>query len=255
MTTEHADLVIRAGAIHTLVRGQGPQRALAVDTGVAQAEPKNEVCLAQMISEQARKNPDQVALEFAGERLSYGELERRANQLAHHLRRLGVGPEVLVGLCVERSLEMVVALLGILKAGGAYVPLDPSFPQGRLAYMVADSGLRVLVTHRQLDQKLTETPASIVRLDTDWETIVRRRRRPRLPVGRQQDLAYVLYTSGSTGKPKGVEIEQGAVMNFLRSMQGEPGFRAEDRMLAVTTLSFDIAGLELYLPLVSGGTW
>ena len=128
-------------------------------------------------------------LEFAGERLSYGELERRSNQLAHHLRRLGVGPEVLVGLCVERSLEMVVALLGILKAGGAYVPLDPSFPQGRLAYMVADSGLRVLVTHRQLDEKLglgTEsTPVWIRRVWTRCIWIrtgrrsARRRRRPR----------------------------------------------------------------------------
>ena len=233
------------------------------DTGVAEEE--NEVCLAQRISEQAARNPDQVALEFAGERLSYGELERRSNQLAHHLRRLGVGPEVLVGLCLERSLEMVVALLGILKAGGAYVPLDPSFPQGRLAYMVGDSGLRVLVTHRQLDEKLglgtestprLDTPRlDTVHLDTDWEAISQEETTAEgLPVGREQDLAYVLYTSGSTGKPKGVEIEQGAVMNFLRSMQGEPGFRAEDRMLAVTTLSFDIAGLELYLPLVSGGT-
>ena len=228
-------------------------------------EGENEVCLAQRISEQAARNPDQVALEFAGEQLSYGELERRSNQLAHHLRRLGVGPEVLVGLCVERSLEMVVALLGILKAGGAYVPLDPSFPQGRLAYMVGDSGLRVLVTHRQLDEKLglgtestprLDTPRlDTVHLDTDWEAISQEETTAEgLPVGREQDLAYVLYTSGSTGKPKGVEIEQGAVMNFLRSMQGEPGFRAEDRMLAVTTLSFDIAGLELYLPLVSGGT-
>ena len=133
------------------------------DTAVAQAEPKNDLCLPQMIAEQARKNPDQVALIFEEQQLSYGELNQRANQLAQHLQSLGVGPEVLVGLCVERSLEMVVGLLGILKAGGAYVPLDPSFPQGRLAYMIADSGMRVLITHRQLEQSLPVRPASIVR--------------------------------------------------------------------------------------------
>ena len=225
------------------------------DTAVAQAEPKNDLCLPQMIAEQARKNPDQVALIFEEQQLSYGELNQRANQLAQHLQSLGVGPEVLVGLCVERSLEMVVGLLGILKAGGAYVPLDPSFPQGRLAYMIADSGMRVLITHRQLEQSLPVRPASIVRLDADWETIARQdTTNSKWPETRPENLAYVLYTSGSTGKPKGVAIPHGAVVNFLRSMQREPGFGAEDRLLAVTTLSFDIAGLELYLPLVSGGT-
>ena len=186
------------------------------DTAVAQAEPKNDLCLPQMIAEQARKNPDQVALIFEEQQLSYGELNQRANQLAQHLQSLGVGPEVLVGLCVERSLEMVVGLLGILKAGGAYVPLDPSFPQGRLAYMIADSGMRVLITHRQLEQSLPVRPASIVRLDADWETIARQdTTNSKWPETRPENLAYVLYTSGSTGKPKGVAIPHGAVAIFL----------------------------------------
>ena len=223
------------------------------DTGLAAAEP--ELCLPEMIAAQARQNPDQVALIFEEQQLSYGDLNQRANQLAHYLQSLGVGSEVLVGLCVERSLEMVVGLLGILKAGGVYVPLDPSFPQARLAYMIADSGMRVLVTHRQLDQSLPVRPASIVHLDSDWSTIARQdTSNSKLPETPPENLAYVLYTSGSTGKPKGVAIPHAAVVNFLRSMQREPGFSANDRLLAVTTLSFDIAGLELYLPLVSGGT-
>src|SRR5271157_4037856 len=223
------------------------------DTAVAPAEPG--LCLPEMIAAQARQNPDQVALICEAQQFSYGELERRSNQLAHQLRALGVGPEVLVGLCVERSLDMVVGLLGILKAGGAYVPLDPSFPQARLAYMIADSGMRVLVTHRQLEEKLPVRPASILHLDADWDTIAQQdTTAAELPPAQPENLAYVLYTSGSTGKPKGVEIAHAALANFLRSMQREPGFTAQDRLLAVTTLSFDIAGLELYLPLVTGGT-
>ena len=221
------------------------------DTRVA--GPEN-TPLHKLFEEQVERTPGAVALEYEVNQLSYAELDRRSNQLAHHLQSLGVGPEVLVGLCVERSLEMVVGLMGILKAGGAYVPLDPSFPQGRLAYMIADSGMHVLVTHRQLDQSLPVRPASIVHLDADWETIARQdTTTSKLPETRPENLAYVLYTSGSTGKPKGVAIPHSAVVNFLRSMQREPGFGSEDRLLAVTTLSFDIAGLEIYLPLVSGG--
>src|SRR5205807_2467818 len=164
------------------------------------------------------------------------------------------GPDVLVGVLVERSLDMVVALLGILKAGGAYVPLDPAFPAERLAAIVEDSGRSVLVTHRGLDQALSLRAPRVVRLEGDGLTGATPGRAPAgasAPVPRS--LAYVLYTSGSTGKPKGVEIPHSAVVNFLLSMQRTPGFTAADTILAVTTLSFDIAGLELFLPLVSGG--
>ena len=137
--------------------------------------------------------------------LSYGELDARANQLAHHLRALGVGPEVVVGLCVERSLEMVVGLLGILKAGGAYLPLDPDYPPERLAFMLADAGAPVLVTHSALLDRLPAHGARIVRLDADWPAIARAAHAPRRPSRLDpHNTAYVIYTSGSTGTPKGV---------------------------------------------------
>jgi surfactin family lipopeptide synthetase A len=211
--------------------------------------------LHELFEAQVERTPGAVAVECDDARLTYRELNQQANRLAHHLQSLGVGPDLVVGLCVERSLEMVVGLLGILKAGGAYVPLDPSFPEARLAYMIADSDMKVLITHRQLDRSLTVRPPSIVYLDADWEAISGRdTTKVKLPSPRPESLAYVLYTSGSTGKPKGVAIPHAAVVNFLRSMQREPGFTANDKLLAVTTLSFDIAGLEIYLPLVSGGT-
>jgi amino acid adenylation domain-containing protein len=204
---------------------------------------------------QVERAPGAVAVEYEGVRLTYGELNQQADQVAHHLQSLGVGPDVVVGLFVERSLEMVVGLLGILKAGGAYVPLDPSFPRARLAYMIADSDMKVLVTHRQLDRSLTVRPPSIVYLDADWEAISgQHTTKAKSSSPRPENFAYVLYTSGSTGKPKGVAIPHAAVVNFLHSMQREPGFTAKDKLLAVTTLSFDIAGLEIHLPLVTGGT-
>jgi len=207
-----------------------------------------------LIDEQVERAPNRTAVVFEDEALTYGDLERRANQVAHYLRELGVGPDVLVGLLVERSIDMMVGLLGILKAGGAYVPLDPSFPAARLAHMVEDSGMRVLVTHRDLEGVLPVQPPAVVRLDSDREAIARRPgTRPSGTGAGPSDLAYVLYTSGSTGKPKGVAVPHSALTNFLLSMQRAPGFTAADTLLAVTTLSFDIAGLELYLPLVCGG--
>ncbi|OLC28222.1 MAG: hypothetical protein AUH28_19260 [Acidobacteria bacterium 13_1_40CM_56_16] len=198
--------------------------------------------------------PEAQAVAFAREYMTYGELSRRTTQLAHRLKRFGIGPNVLVGIAVERSLDMLVGLLGILKAGGAYVPLDPSFPEDRLAHMVEDSGIRVLVTHRGLDERLRTRPELIVRLDSDWEGIAKESTDPQTLAGADPErLAYVLYTSGSTGKPNGVEIQHSALINLLLSIQREPGFTSKDTMLAVTTLSFDIAGLELYLPLISGG--
>ncbi len=231
------------------------ERRLLIELNTTSVADPGDVLLHELFEAQVQRNPDAVAVEYEADRLSYRELNQRANQLAHHLQSLGVGPEAMVGLCVERSLEMVVALLAILKAGGAYVPLDPAFPHARLAYMIEDSGMRVLVTHRQLDQSLSVRPPSIVHLDADWDAIaLQDGTETNLPRPKPENLAYVLYTSGSTGKPKGVAIPHAAVVNFLRSMQREPGFTSEDRILAVTTLSFDIAGLELYLPLVSGGT-
>ena len=202
----------------------------------------------------ARQTPDATAVRFGDSSLTYGDLNRRANRLAHHLKGIGVGPDVLVGLCVERSLDMLVALLGFLKAGGAYVPLDPSFPSDRLAYMVEDSAMRVLITHRDLDKMLGTVPSKVIRLDADAAILESHSaENPTVEGADPTNVAYVLYTSGSTGKPKGVQIPHSAVVNFLASMSREPGFTAKDTLLAVTTLSFDIAGLELYLPLTTGG--
>ena len=215
--------------------------------------PETGLCLHQLFERQAERTPDNVAVVCGRDSLSYGELDRRSNQLARHLAGLGVGPDVLVGLLVERSPEMVVALLAILKAGGAYLPLDPDFPPDRLAHMVADSKMSVLITQGELAQTLRSHPAAVVRLDNDRDDITKHDVAAPATLGLRPDhLAYVLYTSGSTGLPKGVAIPHSAIVNFLLSMQRQPGFTASDTLLAVTTLSFDIAGLELYLPLVSG---
>jgi amino acid adenylation domain-containing protein/non-ribosomal peptide synthase protein (TIGR01720 family) len=207
-----------------------------------------------LIEDQARHIPDNVALAFNQGQLTYNEMNFRANHLAVHLQELGVGPDVLVGVLVDRSADMVIALLGVLKAGGAYVPLDPFFPQDRLAYMVEDSGMTVLIAHRSLEAKLPSRSVKVLYLDTDWEeSATQSETAVTLPNANPDNLAYVIYTSGSTGKPKGVAISHAAVLNFLFSMQREPGFTDADTLLAVTTLSFDIAGLEIYLPLITGG--
>jgi len=184
--------------------------------------------------------------------MSYDELNRRANQLARYLRRLGVGPEVLVGICLERSVEMVVGLLGILKAGGAYVPIDPLYPPDRQAHMIQDSRIPVLLTQANLAGGLANAGPQVVTLDTEWEEIAQELGEDLESNAGPDNLAYVIYTSGSTGKPKGVEICHRAVVNFLNSMRITPGMEAGDTLVSVTTLSFDIFGLELWLPLVTG---
>jgi amino acid adenylation domain-containing protein len=211
-------------------------------------------CLHELFAQQAAHTPEAVAVVHEGQQLSYGKLNARANQLAHYLRALGVGPDVLVGVYVERSLEMVVGLLGILKAGGAYVPLDPAFPRERLAFMLEDSQAPVLLTQQHLRAQLPASGIRVVAVDADWEAIAGHSRQAPNGGARPESLAYVIYTSGSTGLPKGVAVEHRSVVNFIASMQCEPGLRAGDRLLAVTTLSFDIAGLELYLPLTVGAS-
>jgi amino acid adenylation domain-containing protein len=208
--------------------------------------------LHQLFELQVERTPDNIAITFAGQQLTYRELNYRANQLAHYLQAMQVGPEVLVGICMERSLEMVIGLLGILKAGGAYVPLDPTYPQERLAFMLQDSQLSVLVTqHNQLG-KLPNHAAQTVCLDMDWERIAQAQGQNLPGPVTPNSLAYVIYTSGSTGQPKGVEVLHQGVSNFLVSMQQQPGLVESDVLLAVTTISFDIAALELYLPLTVG---
>src|SRR5438132_6661140 len=205
-----------------------------------------------MFEAQAKRSPAAIAAVCEDQVLTYDALNRKANQLAHHLRKRGVGPETLVGLAVNRSLEMLIGALGILKAGGAYVPLDPAFPRERLRFMIDDARLAIFVTQEELAAQLDQSDAVVVKLDSDSDLIVRESvENPILNIT-ANNLAYVTYTSGSTGQPKGVQIEHRALTNFLCSMRREPGFTAEDIFLSVTTLSFDISGLEFFLPLICG---
>jgi aspartate racemase len=210
-----------------------------------------ELCVHELIETQAALQPQQVAVVFGTQALSYDELNRRANQLAAYLRGHLIEAS-LVGIYLERGPELVVALLAVLKMGAAYVPLDTEAPSSRLAFMIEDSGLQLILTHENLAERLSPMAAQVVCLETKAEEIL-----TQPPVNltlktNSSSLAYVIYTSGSTGLPKAVEIPHSAVVNFLTSMQQQPGLTEADRLLAVTTLSFDIAGLEIYLPLMAG---
>lgn len=206
---------------------------------------------------QVDATPDAPALIYPGateEVLSYRELDERANRLAQLLAGRGVQPDTLVGLCLDRSVDMLVAALAIQKAGCAYVPLDPGFPVDRLAYMVEDAEVAVIVTHTEQVGVLPDSGVTLVKLD-EVESDLAAASTERLDLevtGRAR--MYVIYTSGSTGRPKGVELEHRSVSNFLASMCKEPGFSAGEKLLAVTTLSFDISKLELFMPLLAGGT-
>jgi amino acid adenylation domain-containing protein/thioester reductase-like protein len=207
----------------------------------------------QLIEQQAEQFPDVVAIEFEQQSITYGKLNSQANQLAHYLRECGVGPGILVSLCFDRSLEMFVGLLAVLKSGGTYIPLDLAYPIERVEYMLEDSQASVLLTHRGLDTRL-QTDASLRRIDLDRDAndiaeCSSENLNIELTV---DDRAYIIYTSGSTGKPKGVQIRHGALVNLLQSMQHQPGIGKSDTLLAITTISFDLAVPDLYLPLIVG---
>jgi amino acid adenylation domain-containing protein len=218
---------------------------------IEQAYPADR-CVHELIEDQARRTPEAVAVIFRNDQITYRQLNERANQLAHHLREMGVKPDSIVGVCLERSLELVVGLLGVLKAGGAYLPLDANYPKDRLAFMIQDALPGIILTEEKLAGLVPALDAQVVEIDTGWPTISRQPTTDIPVVGKPINLIYVIYTSGSTGKPKGVQIQHQSVVNFLHSMRQEPGLDSKDRLLAITTLSFDIAGLELWLPLATG---
>ncbi|HJX53284.1 MAG TPA: condensation domain-containing protein, partial [Polyangia bacterium] len=227
---------------------EADRQQLLVEWNRTQADYPRDVPLAQLIEAQVEQTPDAAAVVYGKESLSFAELNARANQLAHALVTHGAGPDRLVGICVERSVDMVAALLAVVKAGAAYLPLDPLLPQERLSYMLEDSGASLVVTQESLRASLPGFSGTVVLLDGKrWKS----NSRDNLAVAVQPDhLAYVIYTSGSTGKPKGVEIPRGALTNFLWSMREWLGLTAQDRLLAVTTISFDIAGVDMWLPLL-----
>ncbi|MCM2461141.1 non-ribosomal peptide synthase/polyketide synthase [Pseudomonas sp. CG7] len=266
--------LLDSGETHQQVQGWNATAAAYPD----------EHCVHRLFEAQARRTPDATALVFAEQALSYAELNVRANRLAHRLIEQGVGPDQLVGVALERGVEMIVALLAILKAGGAYVPLDPQYPADRLAHMIEDSGIELLLTQRsQLNQlpltcgsELARDGGGSVNIDGEGEGLIASKLAPtgvgvetlvldqeggwldgytgEAPAMRldAEHLAYAIYTSGSTGKPMGVMVRHGALVNFVASMVREPGIAASDRVLSLTTFSFDIFGLELYGALLSG---
>ncbi len=228
------------------------RRQLLVDWNDTRTDYPRDACIHELFAARAARTPDASAVVYEDEQLTYRALDERANRLAHYLQQLGVGPDVLVGICVERSIEMVVALLGILKAGGAYLPLDLAYPHERLTFMLQDSQAPVLLTQQRLRDRLPAYDGAVVLIDADAAAIAAAPAEAPPCVAPPATLAYVLYTSGSTGRPKGVQVPHRALTNLLASMRGEPGITAADTLLAVTTLSFDIAALELYLPLIAG---
>ncbi|HEX8190221.1 MAG TPA: amino acid adenylation domain-containing protein, partial [Pyrinomonadaceae bacterium] len=230
----------------------GERRRLLAEWNDTASDYPREACAHELFERQAERTPEAVALVHEGEQVAYADLNARANRLARRLRALGVGPDVLVGVLMERSAELVVAMLGVLKAGGAYVPLDPSYPRERLAFMLEDAGVRVLLTQESLLPELPGHAARVLALDRDRQSWAAESAANLGRAAEPGHLAYVIYTSGSTGRPKGVEIPHRALVNFLSSMRRRPGLDADDVLLAVTSLSFDIAGLELYLPLTAG---
>ncbi len=209
-------------------------------------------CVHELLEITAQEHSQSIAVEFNGRSLTYAELHARANQLARVLRKHGVEPEVLVGVCMERSLEMEIALLAILKAGGAYVPLDASFGPGRIQYVLDEARVKVLITHKSLRSLLPPTSAQVLCLEPSWDLIANESDQPVPSEVGPSNLAYVIYTSGSTGKPKGVQIEHRSLANLLCSMREEPGISASDILLSITTISFDLSVPDIFLPLLAG---
>jgi amino acid adenylation domain-containing protein len=234
------------------ILSDGERRQVLEEWNQTEREYPRDQTVHGLFERQVERTPDSVAVVFGNERLTYAQLNDRANRVANFLRKRGVGPEVLVGLCVERSPEMVVGLLGILKAGGAYVPLDPDYPARRLAAMLEDAGAPVVLTQKSVSGALPEGRFETVCLDADWPEILRESGENPPARATPDDLAYVIFTSGSTGVPKGVEIPHAALSNHMFWMQEAFPLGLEDRVLQKTPISFDASVWEFFAPLCAG---
>ncbi|MCC5615367.1 amino acid adenylation domain-containing protein [Nostoc sp. CHAB 5836] len=237
------------------------QHQLLVEWNDTQVDYPQDKCIHQLFEEQVKLHPEAVAVIFEGQQLTYQQLNERANQLAHYLQEKGVEREVLVGIFVERSLEMIVGVLGILKAGGAYLPLDPSYPADRLVYMLSDAAVSILLTQQSLVDSLPENQAQVLCLDSDWQIIAQYSQQNPVSQVTSENLAYVIYTSGSTGQPKGVmNIHQGICNNLLQTIDASPltisdaDSEQNQRILQIAPFNFDASVLEILLPLTSGTT-
>jgi amino acid adenylation domain-containing protein len=226
---------------------------LLVESNNTTKEYPIDKCIHQLFEEQVERSPDAIAVVFEGEQLTYKELNQRVNQLAHHLQRLGVGPEVLVGICVERSLHMIVGLLAILKAGGAYVPLDPTYPTERLAYLLNDSQVKVLLTQEKFFALLGQIDVPVLSLDTSWGTISQESEENPVSDVKPENLAYVIYTSGSTGNPKGVLINHHNVVRLFAATRSWFNFSDRDVWTLFHSYAFDFSVWEIFGALIYGG--
>jgi amino acid adenylation domain-containing protein/thioester reductase-like protein len=236
---------------------ESEQQQLLVEWNDTSVDYACDKCIHKLFEAQVERTPDAVAVVFENQQLTYHELNCRANQLAHYLQSLGVKPDVLVGICVERSLEMLVGILGILKAGGAYVPLDPEYPQDRLRFMLEDAAVSVLLTQQQLVEKLPEHQPRVVYvyLDTDWQLISHLSQENPISGVQENNLGYVIYTSGSTGQPKGVAMNQLALCNLLLwQLQNSAISSSGVKTLQFAPVSFDVSFQEMFSTWFSGGT-
>ncbi len=240
----------------------GERHRMLVEWNDTAADFSLETCLHELIDAQMTRTPEATALVFEGRQLTYGQLRMRSNQLANHLRGLGVGPEVLVGVCMERSFELIVALLGVLKAGGAYVPLDADYPAERLTFMVADARLPVVLTQAHLSSKLPPLPSLaddrqpvVLRVDEQWDQLLAGESTVAPVSGVDADnAAYVIYTSGSTGQPKGITNNHRNIANRLHWKQAAYPLTPQDRLMQKTPFSFDVSVPEFFAPLMAGAT-
>src|SRR6185369_12263307 len=228
------------------------RQQLLVEWNETSVEYPAEQCIHELFEQQVERTPEAVALVFEAEQVSYRELNERANQLAHYLQQLGVGPEGRVGICVERSVAMVVGLLGILKAGGAYVPLDAQYPEERLRFMLADAQVGVLLTQEQLLGRLPEPEAQVVCLDRDWSAIGQQSEKNSESAATADNLAYIIYTSGSTGRPKGVQIQHSSLVNLVNWHKNLYEVTAADRATQLAGIAFDACVWELW-PYITAG--
>ncbi len=229
------------------------ERQLAAWNTTQQNYPRN-ACVPQLVAQQAETTPNAVALVSDEQILTYGELNRRSNQLAHRLQALGIGSNALVGLCVERSFEMVVGLLGILKAGGAYVPLDPTYPNERLSFMLEDAQAPVLVTQKNLATRFSTRASHVVDFDADAAILALQSENELFPLATINDLAYMIYTSGSTGRPKGVQITHNSLLNLMFWHQRAFEVTSSDRATQIASPAFDATGWELWPYLTIGAS-
>lgn len=232
-----------------LTKAEQEEIVKAESTATTEYEYK---CVHQLFAEQVEKTPDTIALVYEEQQLTYRELNNRANQLAHYLQTLGVKPEVRVGICVERSILMVIGILGILKAGGAYIPLDPAFPSERLEFMMEDARITILLTQNHLQEQLPINDKTVVKLDSDWEIIAQQTQDNLLTEVNPENLAYIIYTSGTTGNPKGSEVPHRSFIGFMFGVDYIQ-LDAEQIWLQHSSISWDALTLELWTPLLYGG--